>query len=147
VELSAWMLDFLQQYGFWALLVISFIAATIIPLSSEIAMVTAIVFGLNWIEAVIACSIGNCLAVSFNYGLGAVIGKPLIPRLENSRGGRKALKWVKKYGIYSLLLSWTPVFGDPITIAAGIFRFKLASYIIIVFTLRIARYAIVGFFL
>ncbi|KQC12108.1 MAG: hypothetical protein APR54_10035 [Candidatus Cloacimonas sp. SDB] len=147
MELSAWMLDFLQQYGFWALLVISFIAATIFPLSSEIAMVTAIVFGLNWVEAVIACSIGNCLAVSFNYGLGVVIGKPLIPKLENSRGGRKALSWVKKYGVYSLLLSWTPIFGDPITIAAGIFRLKLVSYILIVFSLRIARYAIVGFFL
>jgi len=146
MELSPWMYDLLQQYGFWALIVISFIAATIIPLSSEIAMITSIAFGLNWVEAVIACSIGNCLAVSFNYGLGAIVGKPLLPKLERSKGGRKALSWVKKYGVYSLFLSWTPIVGDPITIAAGIFKYKLVTYIVIVFSLRILRYAIVGFF-
>lgn len=147
MEISPWMYELLQQYGFWALLLISFIAATIFPLSSEIAMITSIALGLNWVEAVIACSIGNCLAVSFNYGLGFVIGKPLIPKLESSRGGRKALRWVEKYGIYSLWLSWTPIFGDPITIAAGVFKFSLLPYILIVFSLRIFRYAIVGFFI
>lgn len=145
--MSPWMFELLQQYGFWALILISFIAATIFPLSSEIAMVTSILLGLNWLEAVTACSIGNCLAVSLNYGMGALIGKPLLPRLQSSRGGRKALHWVEKYGLYSLWLSWTPIFGDPITIAAGIFRFKLVSYIVIVFSLRIFRYAIVGYFL
>ncbi|MBN2460924.1 MAG: DedA family protein [Candidatus Cloacimonetes bacterium] len=141
------MFDFLQQYGFWALLLISFIAATIFPLSSEAAMIASIVLGLNWVEAVIACSIGNCLAVSFNYMLGAIAGKPLLPRLEKSRGGRKARFWVEKYGIYSLWLSWTPILGDPITIAAGVFRLHLLKYILIVFSLRIFRYAIVGVFL
>ena len=147
MELSPWMFDLLQQYGFWALLLISFIAATIFPLSSEIAMIASIAMGLNWVEAVIACSIGNCLAVSFNYGFGAIIGKPLLPKLERSKGGRKALVWVKKYGVYSLFMSWTPIFGDPITIAAGIFRFRILTYILIVFSLRIFRYAIVGFFI
>ena len=147
MELSPWMLEMLQQYGFWALLVISFVAATIVPLSSEVAMIASIVFGLNWIEAVAACSIGNCLAVSVNYGMGALIGKPLIPRLERSKGGRKAKNWVQKYGLYSLWLSWTPIFGDPITIAAGVFKLNLLRYILIVFSLRIFRYAIVGVFL
>ena len=147
MELSPWMLEMLQQYGFWALLVISFVAATIVPLSSEVAMIASIVFGLNWIEAVAACSIGNCFAVSLNYGMGALIGKPLIPRLERSKGGRKAKNWVQKYGLYSLWLSWTPIFGDPITIAAGVFKLNLLKYILIVFSLRIFRYAIVGVFL
>ncbi len=147
MELSPWMLELLQQYGFWALLAISFVAATIIPLSSEVAMVASIVLGLNCIEAVTACSIGNCAAVSFNYGMGALIGKSLLPKLAKSKGGRKARDWVQKYGVYSLWLSWTPIFGDPITIAAGVFKLNLLKYIIIVFSLRIFRYAIVGIFL
>ena len=110
-------------------------------------MIASIAMGLNWVEAVIACSIGNCLAVSFNYGMGVVIGKPLIPKISKSKGGKKALVWVEKYGIYSLFLSWTPIFGDPITIAAGIFKFNLVLYVLIVFSLRIFRYAIVGFFI
>lgn len=145
-EISPWMYDLLQQYGFWALLLISFVAATIFPLSSEVAMVASIVMGLNWIEALIACSIGNCLAVSLNYYLGAVAGKPLLNKLEKSVGGRKAVTWYKKYGLISLLVSWTPIFGDPITIVAGVFKAKLSLYIPIVFSLRIVRYAIVGFF-
>jgi len=147
MQIPPWMFDFLQAYGFWALLILSFVAATIIPLSSEVAMIASIIMGMNWVEAVIACSIGNCLAVSANYGIGIWIGKPLIPKLEKSRGGRKARKWVEKYGIYSLLLSWTPIFGDPITIAAGIFRLNLTKYVLIVFSLRILRYAVVGIFL
>jgi membrane protein YqaA with SNARE-associated domain len=145
MELSPWMVEFIQNYGFLALLLVSFIAATILPFSSEAALTLGILSGIPIFAAVTACSIGNCAACSFNYGLGAFFTTPA--KIQKSKSGKKAYDWVKKYGIWSLLLTWLPIVGDPITIAAGIFRIKLVIYITIVFSLRILRYVAIAYFL
>lgn len=123
-----------------ALFVLSFIAATIVPLSSEAALWGGIVAGISVPEAVIACSAGNCLACLVNYALGWFIGEKVQAKLEASRSGRKAMEWMQRYGLWSLLLSWLPVIGDPLTIVAGLGRIPLVFFIPIVWTLRIARY-------
>ena len=145
MELSPWMVEIIQNYGFWALMFVSFVAATILPFSSEAALTIGILSGVPVISAVIACSIGNCAACSFNYGIGAIATTP--EKIQKSKSGRKAYFWVKKYGIWSLLLTWLPIIGDPITIAAGIFRINLIAYTIIVYVLRIGRYIVLAFVL
>jgi membrane protein YqaA with SNARE-associated domain len=145
MELSPWMVEFIGNYGFTALLLVSFIAATILPFSSEAALTIGILSGIPILGAVVACSIGNCAACSFNYGLGALFSTPA--KIQKSKSGKKAYQWVKKYGIWSLLLTWLPVIGDPITIAAGIFRMKLIAFLPIVFSLRILRYIVIAYFL
>jgi membrane protein YqaA with SNARE-associated domain len=144
MELSPWMVEFIANYGFIALLLVSFIAATILPFSSEAALTIGILNGIPIVSAVLACSIGNCAACSFNYGLGALFTTP--EKIQQSKSGKKAYQWVKKYGIWSLFLTWLPVVGDPITIAAGIFRIQLLTYTVIVYSLRILRYVAIAFF-
>lgn len=53
---------------------------------------------------------------------------------------RRAEGWYRRYGRLSLLLSWMPIVGDPLTIAAGVLREPLASFVVIVAIAKIGRY-------
>ena len=146
MDLSPWLLDFINNYGVLALFFTSFIAATIVPASSSAILLAALAAGAQPIPALIACSIGNSLGCAANYWIGRLIGRPLIPKLEKSKSGRKAIKYTTKYGTWSLLISWVPFLGDPITIAAGIFRLNFLKFSIIVYSFRIIGYIIVAAF-
>jgi len=146
MELSPWMVTLIEQYGNIALLFVSFVSATILPFSSAAALFVAMGVGMPVWESLVFCSVGNSLGCAFNYGLGYYSGKPILRKLEKSKGGRKAKEWVEKYGNWSLWASWTPILGDPITIAAGVFRLNFAIFASIVFSLRIAGYLVIALF-
>ena len=146
MDLSPWLLEFINSYSVAALFVTSFIAATIVPASSAAILLAALAVGAPPVPSLIACSIGNSLGCAANYWLGYLIGKPLIPRLERSKSGRKAIEYTQKYGTWSLLISWTPFLGDPLTIAAGIFRISFLKFSMIVYPLRIVGYIIIAVF-
>ncbi len=137
------MYEWFIIHGSIGLFVISFLAATILPFSSEAALVAALKFGITKTDALIAASIGNCLACLFNYKLGKFFRSAAEKKILSSKSGRKAMQWIEKYGPYSLILSWLPVIGDPITIAAGISKVNLFLFVAIVFFLRITRYIII----
>lgn len=146
MTLPLWMLEFIQNYGTIALFVTSFIAATIVPASSAAILLGALAIGAPPVPSLIACSVGNSLGCAANYWLGYLIGKPLIPKLEKSRSGRKALQYTNKYGTWSLLISWAPFIGDPITIAAGIFRINFLTFSLIVYSQRILGYFLIAYY-
>lgn len=146
MELSPWMISLIEQYGNIALLFVSFISATILPFSSAAALIVGIGVGMPVWETLFFCSLGNSLGCAFNYWLGYFSGKPILNKLVKSKGGKKAKDWVEKYGNWSLWASWTPILGDPITIAAGVFRLNFALFASIVFSLRIAGYLLIALF-
>lgn len=146
MDLSPWLLDFINNYGVLSLFITSFIAATIVPASSAAILLAALAAGVPAVPALISCSLGNSLGCAVNYWIGYFIGKPLIPKLKKSKSGRKALEYSTKYGTWSLLISWVPFLGDPLTIAAGIFRVNFLKFSIIVYPLRIAGYIVIAIF-
>ena len=48
--------------------------------------------------------------------------------------------WYRKYGWWSLLLSWVPVIGDPLTVAAGVMREPFARFLLVVSIAKFGRY-------
>lgn len=140
MNLPPWILQFIQNYGVIALFVTSFIGATIVPASSAAILLAALAMGSSPISTFIACSLGNSLGCAANYWIGFLVGKPLIPKLAKKKSGRKAIYYSRKYGVWSLLLSWAPFIGDPLTIAAGIFRINFLKFSLIVYTQRIFGY-------
>lgn len=133
----------ISSYGSLGLLLVSFLAATLLPFSSEVILLTGIKTGLSQESALIAASIGNCLGCLLNYGLGFLFADKTQVKLNSSRVGRLALKWMREYGTWSLLGSWLPVIGDPFTIVGGLLRVRLQWFVLIVFTLRIFRYVLI----
>lgn len=134
--LAAWALE----HGLWGLGLLAFLAATLLPFSSEVALGAAIRGGMDPVQVVAVCSVGNVLACVVNYGLGRWGRERVQPKLEASWGGRRALAWTDRYGPWSLLGSWLPVVGDPLTIAAGVARVPWPLALGAIAALRIARY-------
>ena len=140
------MYEWFLQYGVYGLFGVSFLAATILPFSSEAVLFGVIKAGIPRWEAVAWASAGNCLACLVNFFLGRIFCRKAENRLNRSRTGRKALVWMNRYGLPALLLSWLPFIGDPLTIVAGMTRISLAVFVLIVFSLRIGRYVVIAYF-
>ena len=139
--MSPEFVEWVQAYGTWGLCAAAFVGATLVPVSSEAAFVAAVAAGLAPTTALVWASIGNTAGCLVNYALGRGAREWVGDRLAASRSGRAALRWTERYGAPSLLLSWLPVVGDPLTLAAGVGRVPLAWFVPVVAGLRVARYA------
>lgn len=133
----------MEEYGPLGLFFSAFLAATILPFSSEVALVAAVEFGMQKHDALLYASLGNCLAVLVNFALGIFLYSLMHQRIQNSKIGKKAYALAHKYGYLSLILTPLPIIGDPITIAAGLIRLNIFYFILITFTLRIGRYYLI----
>jgi membrane protein YqaA with SNARE-associated domain len=129
-----------------SLFVTAFLAATILPFSSEVALFTAVEAGLDKHTALLVASLGNILAIIFNYYLGYFLYEKTKEKLLKSKSGKKALHVGHTYGYWALLLSWLPIIGDPLTLVAGMVRLNFFTFLLIAGALRIIRYLIVLYF-
>jgi len=127
-----------------ALFISAFLAATILPFSSEAALVVALHNDMPRFNALFFASLGNTLAIVFNYYLGYFLYTKTKKKLFVSKHGRGVYLYGHKYGCYALLLSWLPVIGDPLTIVAGLVRINFVCFLIVGALLRIARYYFVS---
>ncbi|WP_324171815.1 YqaA family protein [Sulfurimonas sp.] len=123
-----------------ALFLSAFLAATILPFSSELAFVTALANDMPPLRALLLASSGNVLAICLNYWLGYWLYEATKTSLQSSKIGIKSLKYGHKYGYYALLLSWLPIIGDPLTLVSGVVRLKFVWFVMIAGTLRVLRY-------
>jgi membrane protein YqaA with SNARE-associated domain len=124
---------------FWSLL-----AATLVPLSSEVALSTAhAMAAAPPVQLFLIATAGNVCGALINWGLGGWCLRfkhkrwfPITPdRLH------KAEVRFARWGGWILLFSWIPVVGDPLTFAAGALRYPLARFLIVVTAGKAARYA------
>ena len=95
---------------------------------------------------VAAATAGNILGSAVNWLLGRCCvrfqDKRWFPVKKEKLN--KARTWYRTYGRWSLLLSWAPVIGDPLTLVAGLLREPFASFILIVGLAKLARYLVVA---
>ena len=129
--------------SYFQLFIISFLAATILPLSSELVLSTMLLTdSFDKYLLLVVASFGNILGSSVNWYLGKKIlifkDKKWFP--ANERQIAKGEIYFKKYGIWSLLLAWVPIIGDPLTIVAGVLRVKFFTFLLLVSISKISRY-------
>ena len=133
-----------------SLFAISFLAATILPFSSELTLAGLIATSnFDNLLLLIVASFGNVLGSVINWALGfysrKLTTKKWFPfkdqQIENSS------KWFSKFGKWSLLFAWVPVIGDPLTLAAGLFRVKFTEFLILVTIGKVSRYVAVFYLL
>ncbi len=127
------------EYGYWGLLLFAFLSASILPVSSEAAILGAIYLEWDSWQVLFWAGIGNCLGIAMNYGIGLFAADKWLSKKKALLQSR-SYKLAEKYGILALFLSWMPVIGDPITIAAGVLRMNFLLFVLISFSLRLLRY-------
>ena len=123
-----------------ALFFSAFLAATILPFSSEAAFYLAITNDMPILNAMVSASSGNVLAIILNYYLGYFLYEKTKTKLFTSKLGKNSFVLGHKYGYFALLLSWLPLIGDPLTLVAGLVRLKFVWFVIIAGSLRVLRY-------
>ncbi|MBY3198583.1 DedA family protein [Rhizobium laguerreae] len=138
------MADLLAYLGLFAA---ALGAATIMPMQSEAVLVGLLLseqFSTFWLLAV--ASLGNVLGALANWLLGRGIEGfrerrwfPIGPAaLDRAQG------WYRRFGKWSLLASWLPIIGDPITVVAGIMREPLPTFVLLVAIAKVGRYIVLA---
>ena len=133
-------------FSYFQLSLISFLAATILPFSSEVVLTT--MYLSNSFETyylLIFASIGNIMGSITNWYLGKKITLfqnrkwfPVSPdQLDRSR------KYFQKYGLWSLLLACVPIIGDPLTLLAGVLKVRFSIFFLLVSISNISRYVFI----
>jgi len=129
-----------------SLFLISFLAATILPFSSELTLAGLMVTSnYDNLLLLIVASLGNILGSVVNWILGFYsrnLSKKKWFLLKDEKI-EKSSRWFKKFGKWSLLFAWVPFIGDPLTLAAGLLRVRFIEFFILVTMGKVSRYLII----
>jgi membrane protein YqaA with SNARE-associated domain len=132
---------------YFGLFLTSVAAGSFLPLPSEAAFVALLLTSDLALWALLAtATAGNVLGSTINWmlGLGAArfTGRRWFPVTPEAL--EKGRAWYHRYGRWSLLLSWVPIVGDPLTVAAGLMKEPLWSFLAIVTVAKFVRYAVLA---
>ena len=123
------------------LFITSLISATLFPLGSEALLIYDIKEGYNLYLLLLFATIGNSLGSVINYFLGLKGEEYLLKKsLIKESYIIKCKNYFDKYGLYTILFSWLPIIGDPITFVAGILKYDLKKFLIFVIIAKFSRY-------
>ena len=131
----------LAAYG--VLFITALSAATVLPFGSEPLFVGLLMAGQQpvWLLVLVA-SVGNTAGAVVNWALGRWVEqfqhRRWFPIRPNDLA--RAQLWYRRYGRWALLLSWAPVGGDAITVAAGVLRERLGIFLVLVGLAKTGRY-------
>lgn len=136
------MTAFLTYAGLFA---VALGAASILPMQSEPVLVALLLLGDQPVWALVAvASLGNTLGSCINWLLGRA--------LERFRHRRwfpvpteklaRAEGWYARWGRWSLLMSWAPIIGDPLTVMAGVLREPFWTFLLLVAIAKTGRYIV-----
>ncbi len=136
------MTELLQSYDLFTLFAVSFLAATLLPLGSEWLLVAMLVNGSDPLASVAVATCGNSLGAGTNYLIGYRGGDWLNRKLLHLNPQRleQARRWFKRYGSWTLLLSWLPVIGDPLCLVSGMLKTSLLRFTLLVVCGKGLRY-------
>jgi len=120
----------------------SFLAATILPFSSEVLLFALLRDGGDPLTLMVTATQGNTLGAVVNWALGRYLLHFQDRRwfYFSKEQIEKAQRWFKRYGFWSLLLAWMPFGGDALTLIAGIMRTPMWLFLLLVGTGKALRW-------
>jgi membrane protein YqaA with SNARE-associated domain len=122
----------------------SFLAATILPLSSEAPLAALVYQRGEWIVPVFVATLGNYLGACTTYALARAAARAAGAGDTHGRVQPRAARLVAKYGAPAMLLSWVPLVGDALVAIAGAAAMPFARFSTAVIIGKAARYAVVA---
>ena len=128
--------------AYLSLFVAAFLAATILPAQSEAGLAGLVILGrYNVFWLITVASAGNILGAVVNYVIGAGVVSVRRHRWwpETGQVGQRLTVFYHRYGAVTLLLSWVPIIGDPLTLLAGMMRLSFPVFLCLVSVAKITR--------
>ena len=132
----------------WSLFGSAFISSTLFPGGSEAVLVyLASDTTYTPLTLLSVAAVGNTLGGMTSWGLGWLIAVKYPARGLVKPGQRQAVNRIQRWGSPLLLLSWLPVIGDPLCVAAGWLRLHWLSSLVFIGVGKTARYAVLLYLL
>lgn len=140
------LIDFLQDYGYWGMLLLSFLSGSVIPIASEALFVVLLGVGLNAMWLIVVATVGNTLGGITCFMLGYLTDKQTVQRVFSisDKKMERADSLIQKYGYWAAVLSFMPIIGEAILVALGIMRVDKYKVAIVMAIGKFARYAFVA---
>lgn len=132
------------EWGLVGVFMASFLAATVLPFSSEAVVLAMAALGGSLLPLFVVATAGNTLGGLLNYTIGRWLPADRVMRWLRI-DVLQADRWramVQKRGAWAALLCWLPVVGDPIAIALGLFGAPLLPSAVLMLVGKAARYAV-----
>lgn len=129
---------------YWSVFGSAFLAATLVPFYSELAVAGALALRADPEALLAAATLGNTLGAAVNWALGRFLVRYQDRRWFPFRGRQveRAQRWFQRYGVWSLLMAWAPVGGDALTFVAGLMRVRFDLFFLLTAIGKGARYAV-----
>lgn len=133
-----------RRMDYLYLFFIAFLSATVFPLGSEALLLYDLSIELNVYILFLVATIGNTIGSIVNYYIG-LKGEKFLAKKKILKKEKviKTKRFFDKYGGYTLLFSWVPIIGDPITIVAGMLRYNFQKFIYLTLIAKGIRYVFV----
>ena len=140
--------EFFIQYGYWGMMIASFLAGTFVPFNSEVVMATLIVTtDMNPWMTVAAGTVGNVAGTMANYFIGRIWDVDRISRVMRIKEEKlmKTKNYVEQKGSWMAIFSFLPIFGSAIAIALGILRANWFGVLLYSTAGKLGRYIMVAY--
>lgn len=133
------------EWGLWGLFLASFLAATVLPFSSEAVLAAMSLGPWSGLALWTVASLGNWLGGMSSYGLGRLGDLDRILRWlrTDPAKAQRMRTWVDRYGFWAALLTWLPVVGDPLAIALGLGKARAFPVAMLMLFGKAVRYGVV----
>jgi membrane protein YqaA with SNARE-associated domain len=132
------ILPYLALFG-W-----SFLAATLVPIGSEPALIGVVRAQQLFLIPVLVASAGNFLGACTTYWIARRATEMVEQRSGRSLTDLRAGRIMRRFGAAALFFSWAPVIGDALVAVAGSVRIPFGEFSIWVALGKFARYAVVA---
>ena len=133
--------------AYLALFTSALVAATFLPMQSEAVLVALLLAEEHPVAMLLlVATVGNVLGSVINWVLGRFINRLKGKRWFPASGAQldRAEGWYRRYGRWSLLMSWAPIIGDPLTIVAGVLREPFLPFLVLVTIAKAGRYLLLA---
>lgn len=140
------MEQWLLEYGYPALFLLSLLASTLVPLGSEWLLAVLLVNGFDPSLVVAVATVGNSCGALTTYAIGKWGGPFLVQRILRVSPARQqqAEHYFGRYGCWALLFSWVPLLGDPLCLVGGVLRTGFWRFVVLVSVGKFVRYLVVA---
>lgn len=140
------LIDFLKDYGYWGMALLSFLSGSVIPIASEALLVVLLGVGLNAMWLIVVATVGNTLGGITCFMLGYLTDKQTVKRVFriSDKKMERADSLIQRYGYWAAVLSFMPIIGEAILVALGIMRVDKYKVSIVMAIGKFARYAFVA---
>ena len=140
-------MDWLQNLGLLGLFIGNFLAASIVPFSSDALYIAAVLASDNIAACFIVATLGNWLGSVLTYWMGRLLKWEWIEKWFRVKREKieKQKEKIDKYGVWMALIVWIPFIGDVIAIALGFYKTSPVPTMILLLIGKAARFLVWNF--